>query len=127
VPYASSVAIIDDDEELRLSLGDLMRAYGIEAQLFESADSFLAADQSRFDCILADVHMPGIDGISMIKRLRDRGDQVPVIIISALDPVRTRNLAMTGGARAYFSKPVDSTALLELIGQIANSRLGDQH
>ena len=124
MPYGASIAIIDDDEELRLSLGGLMRAYGIEARQFASGDAFLAADQSRFECVIADVHMPGIDGISMIRRLRERGDQVPVIIISALDPDRTRVQAIAGGARAYFSKPVDSAALLELIEQLMNSKDG---
>jgi FixJ family two-component response regulator len=120
VPFAGSVAIIDDDEELRLSLGGLMRSSGIEARLFESADAFLATGESPFDCVIADVHMPGLDGISMIKRLRDRDCQVPVIIISALDPLRTREQAMAAGALAYFPKPVDSATLLELIGQLAD-------
>ena len=127
MPYTGSVAIIDDDDELRLSLCGLMRAYGIEARTFESANAFLAADPFPFDCVIADVHMTGIDGISMIKRLRDRGNPVPVIIISALDPERTRDLAMTGGALAYFSKPVDSAALVELIAQLANSAPGNGH
>lgn len=125
--YPNRVAIIDDDEELRLSLGGLMRAYGIEAQLFESAEVFLEADPSPFDCAIADVHMPGIDGIGMIERLRDRGDQVPVIIISALDPDVTREEAMAHGALAYFSKPIDSTALLALMAQLANSPRGSEH
>jgi len=126
VRNAGSVAIIDDDEELRLSLGRLMRAYGIEAKLFESADAFLASGQSHFDCVIADVHMPGTDGITMIERLLDRGDEVPVIVVSALDPDRTRELAMASGAHAYYSKPVDSAALLALIVQLANARSGHQ-
>jgi FixJ family two-component response regulator len=126
VRKAGSVAIIDDDEELRLSLGRLMRAYGIEARLFESADAFLASDQFPFDCVIADVHMPGTDGIAMIERLRHRGDEVPVIIVSALDPDRTRELAMASGAQAFYSKPVDSAALLALIVQLANSRSGSE-
>jgi FixJ family two-component response regulator len=126
VRNAASVAIIDDDEELRLSLGGLMRAYGIEAKLFESADAFLASGQSYFDCVIADVHMPGTDGISMMERLRDRGDEVPVIIVSALDPDQTRELAMASGAHAYYSKPVDSASLLALIVQLANAPSGPQ-
>src|ERR1700741_5348123 len=118
---AVRVAIVDDDKELRLSLGGLMRAYGIEAELFEAGDAFLELEQPAFDCLIADVHMPGINGIAMIKRLRDRGNQVPVIVISALDPDRTRGQAMAAGAQAYFSKPVDSAALLEVIEQLANS------
>lgn len=117
MPSAGNVAIIDDDEELRLSLGSLMRSCGIAAQLFESASAFLAADPLPFDCLIADVHMPGIDGISMIGHLRDRGNQVPVIIISGLDPDRTRERATAGGALAYLSKPVDTAALLELVVQ----------
>ena len=104
-----------------------MRAYGIEARLFESAGDFLEASGPMFDCLIADVQMPGVNGISMIKRLRDRGDRVPVIVISALDPDRTRDQAIAAGAQAYFSKPVDSTALLELIEQLADSPRGSPH
>jgi len=118
---AARVAIIDDDKELRLSLGGLMRSFGIEAQLFESGDAFLELEKPTFDCLIADVHMPGTNGISMIRRLRDRGNQVPIIIISALDPDRTRDQALAAGAQAYFSKPVDSAALLELIERVVNS------
>jgi FixJ family two-component response regulator len=117
--YPASVAIIDDDEELRKSLGGLMRAYGTEAELFESADAFLEADPSSFDCVIADVHMPGTDGITMVERLRNGGSQVPVIIISALDPDRTRDQAMARGAQAFFSKPIDTAALLEFMAKLA--------
>jgi FixJ family two-component response regulator len=126
VGNAGSVAIIDDDDELRLSLGRLMRAYGVEARLFESADAFLASDQFPFDCVIADVHMPGTDGITMIEQLRQRGDEVPVIVVSALDPDRTRELAIASGAYAFYSKPVDSAALLALIVHLANARSGSQ-
>ena len=117
---AGKIAIIDDDEELRLSLGGLMRSSGIEARLFESCNAFLAADTSPFDCVIADVHMPGIDGISLIKWLRDRGSRAPVIIISALEPERTRERALAGGAQAFFSKPVDPVVLLETIARLTN-------
>lgn len=123
--YPSRVAIIDDDHELRRSLGTLMRAYDIDAKLFESAEAFLKAEPQPFDCVIADVHMPGIDGISMIGCLRDRGNRVPVIIISALDPDRTRAEAMARGALAFFPKPVDVAGLLELLAQVANSPSDD--
>jgi FixJ family two-component response regulator len=122
VPFPGNVAIIDDDEDLRHSLGALMRSYGIEAQLFGSAEAFLTTARSSFDCVIADVYMPGIDGISMIGRLRDRGNEVPVIIISALDPEATRAEAMTGGAQAYFAKPVDAGALLEVMAELMSWR-----
>jgi FixJ family two-component response regulator len=126
VQYPDRLAIIDDDEELRLSLGGLMRAYSIEAQLFESAEAFLEADTSSFDCVIADVHMPGIDGISMIEHLRNRGSQIPVIIISALDPDITRDEAMASGALGYFAKPIDTPALLVLLAQLADSQRGSE-
>ena len=122
--YPNNVAIIDDDEALRLSLGALMRAYGIAAQLFETADAFLGADQSPFDCVVADVHMPGTDGITMLERLRERGNQVPVIIISALDTDSTRQRAIAKGAENYFPKPVDAAALVKFMAGLASSQRG---
>lgn len=114
-----AVAIVDDDEEVRLSMGSLLRACGFEARAFDSAAAFLAAaGLTAFGCLVTDVNMPGMTGLEMLDALRDRGAALPVIVISALDPEHTRRLAMAHGADAYLAKPVDPDELLACLRRL---------
>lgn len=122
--YPARVAIIDDDEQLLLSMSSLLRSFGITALPFQSAEDFLEAGPAAVDCVIADIHMPGMNGLTMLDRLRDDGSGVPVIVISALDPESTRAEALARGANAYFSKPVDSEDLLNCIMRVMNARDG---
>ena len=119
--YPTLVAIVDDDEQLLHSLGGLLRSFGIEALLFHSADEFLRADHAAIDCVIADIHMPGMDGLTMLRKLREGGSAVPVIIVSALDPESTRDRALAIGADAYLSKPVDSDELVDCMVRVVNA------
>src|SRR5262249_8846143 len=82
-PVTSSlVAIIDDDETLCASLVDLMRSIGYRAGPYDSAEMFLSSsDLLSWDCIVADVHMPGMGGLSLARTLRENGIMTPVILI----------------------------------------------
>jgi FixJ family two-component response regulator len=123
VQALKSVAIVDDDEEIRLSMGSLLRSYGIAAEAFESAEAFLSSpDISAFDCLVTDIHMPGMGGLEMLDVLRGRGDGLPVIVISALDPERTRAKAMSKGADAYLPKPVDPDDLVSCMRELLACR-----
>jgi DNA-binding response OmpR family regulator len=128
VRYPELVAIIDDDEQLLQSIGGLLRSFGIEALLFQSAEDFLRAAPAPIDCVIADIHMPGMDGLAMLRKLREGGSAVPVIILSALDPESTRDRALATGADAYFSKPVDTEELMNCMVEVVNARdvTGDQ-
>jgi two-component system, LuxR family, response regulator FixJ len=118
-----TIAIVDDEEEVRLSLGSLLRAHGHEIQAFESAGAFLkSTDLFACDCLVTDVHMPGTDGIQLLEILRARGGDLPVIVISALDPERTRARAIAAGADAYLSKPVDPNALWDGLQRLLPGR-----
>jgi DNA-binding response OmpR family regulator len=128
VRYPALVAIVDDDEQLLQSLGGLLRSFGIEALLFQSAEEFFRAAPAPIDCVIADIHMPGMDGLAMLRKLREGGSAVPVIILSALDPESTRDRALAAGADAYFCKPVDTEELMDCMVQVVNARdgAGDQ-
>jgi len=119
VPYPWSVAVVDDDREARLSLGSLMRSYGIKAEVFASAEALLgSAHLAAFDCLITDVHMPGLDGLGMIEAVRSLRGPMPVIVISALDEARTRARAAAIGADAFLAKPVDSKELMNCIRRL---------
>lgn len=116
------VAIVDDDQQLLLSISGLLRSFGIEALSFASAEDLFEARPAAIDFVIADVHMPGMNGLEMIERLRKEGDKVPIIVLSALDPEVTRGEALARGAAAYFAKPVDSDELMKCMTRIMNAR-----
>jgi DNA-binding response OmpR family regulator len=65
-----------------------------------------------------------MDGLTMLRKLREGGSAVPVIILSALDPDTTRDRALASGADAYFSKPVDTEELMDRMVRVVNARSG---
>ena len=66
----------------------------------------------RFDCLIADVKMPGHSGLDLLQRLRSLGSSIPVIIVTADTSPATRSRAVKGGAHAYLTKPISSEELL---------------
>jgi DNA-binding response OmpR family regulator len=126
VRYPALVAIVDDDQQLLQSVSGLLRSFGIKALLFQSAEEFLRAAPTPIDCVIADIHMPGMDGLTMLRKLREGGSDVPVIILSALDPDTTRSRALASGADAYFTKPVDTEELMDRMLRVVNARDGLQ-
>ena len=120
--YPRLVAVVDDDQEMLVSISSLLRSLGIESLPYESAEDFLQAEPTPIDCVIADIHMPGINGLTMLEKLRERGSDVPVIILSALDPEPARAEALARGADAFFAKPVDTEALLRCMTRLVKAR-----
>jgi FixJ family two-component response regulator len=82
IPY--SVAIVDDDESARRSLGRMLQGCGFVSVPFASADAFIAAgDRASFDCLLLDLQLEGMSGVELVRELARRGSQVPIIVITA--------------------------------------------
>ena len=107
------VAIVDDDDALSASLADLMRSIGYRAEPFASAEMFLAsANRFSTDCIIADVHMPGMGGLSMVDKLREQGIATPVILITALTDKHLDDAATFRGALCLLRKPFEISSLL---------------
>ena len=110
------VAIVDDDEGLCCSLVDVMRAFSYRAEPFPSAETFLAsADLLHFDCIVADVQMPGMSGLDLARVLADQGCSIPVILITALPDLHLEDMAAIAGARWLVRKPFETNTLLDCI------------
>jgi len=101
-----SVAVIDDDEALGLSVTDFMRATDYRAEHFSSAEAFLvSAHLLGFDCIIADIQMPGISGIELAQQLRKQNIMTPIILITALPYEHLDDEAITAGALCLLRKP----------------------
>ena len=107
------IAIVDDDKAMREALFDLLQVEGFSSRMFESAAAFLANyAPDRFDCLITDVRMPGVDGLELLRKLRSLGSAIPVIVITSSTDQATHSRALQGGAIACFTKPVADEVLL---------------
>ena len=110
------VSIVDDDESVRESLPDLLKEFGFGARAFSSAREFLFSDSlSQTKCLILDVVMPGMSGLELQLELRRRGNEVPIIFISAQKDDPLREQAFKQGAVMFLNKPFSDTALLEAL------------
>lgn len=110
------IFIIDDDEAVRDSLRLLLECDGFEATGFTSAVAFLeTARPSGADCLIVDLHMPGMDGIALLEELRRRGVNLPALVITGRPSEAVRRRARAAGALALLEKPYNSTRLLALV------------
>jgi FixJ family two-component response regulator len=110
------ICVVDDDAALRDSLSDLLRAAGYRAACFESAESFLASEErDGCGCVVADIHMPGLTGIDLAKRVAAAIDAPKVILITGHPEESWRERALYSGAAGFLRKPIESKTLLDLI------------
>jgi FixJ family two-component response regulator len=77
-----TLAVVDDDEDVRRALSRLLRAMGHEVRAFASAEEFEAEAGTRADCVILDVRLPGLSGLELRERLRDPNGPVPVVLIT---------------------------------------------
>jgi FixJ family two-component response regulator len=113
VPY---VAIVDDEEPVRKALKRLLRASGLEAETYASGKDFLAANAERSpDCVILDLHMPGMSGLQVLQELKAARSVLPAVVITAYDEPATREQCLAAGAAAYLRKPLDERLLLNAI------------
>lgn len=98
--------IADDDTEMRLLLAEYFRRLGFQVEERESGDAALDAVMgTRFDCFIFDVSMPGLSGLELLKRLRDRGIQTPALFLTAHDALSDKVAGFEAGADDYLAKP----------------------
>jgi FixJ family two-component response regulator len=112
----SLVSVVDDDESVRESLPDLLRELGFVVQAFSSAEEFLASDcvgQTR--CLILDVAMPGMSGPDLQRELTRRGQEIPIVFITAHKDETVRPRLLGQGAVECLFKPFSDTALLEAV------------
>src|SRR5262249_47235618 len=110
------VAVIDDDTALCSSLVDLLRSFGCRAEAFASAEAFLTSDSGiGANCIIADVNMPGMGGLDLLRELRERNLMTPVVLITALPDKHLDEEAASTGALCLLRKPLETSALFACI------------
>ena len=110
------IFIVDDDAGVRDSLRLLLESEGFHAREFASCRGFLdAGGAGEDDCLILDVHMPGVSGIELLETMRRRGAMLPAIVISGRIDAGTTNRARAAGALAIVEKPYQPEELLCLV------------
>ena len=116
MPVEGLVYVIDDDPAMRDSLDFLLDAAGLKARLFESAVSFLEAlPELGPGCIVSDVRMPNLDGLELLKRLRETNKSLPIIIMTGHGDIPLAVEAMKLGAIDFIEKPFEDDRLIGTI------------
>ncbi len=118
------VAAVDDDFRVRESIKSLLESAGYAPVVFSSAEEFLQSGaMAEATCVIADVRMPGMDGIELQRRIRLERPTLPVILISAHHNAEVRQIAIDQGAVDVLYKPFDAADLLAIIqSALTNSR-----
>lgn len=120
-PSGYTVFIVEDDASVRDALALLLGLQGYPVAMFADAQSFLEAFQENWrGCLLADIRMPGMDGLALQKRLLEIGCTIPAIIMTGHGSVEAARVAFRAQAVDFLEKPVDHGKLLHAIEDAFN-------
>jgi FixJ family two-component response regulator len=112
----ATILVVDDDPDLRASVGRLMRSVGINAQLFASIPDFLKSDPPNGPaCLVLDVRLPGQSGLDFQRELAAADRELPIIFITGHGDIPMTVQAMKGGAIEFLTKPFRDQELLDAI------------
>lgn len=124
MPKRELVFVVDDDLGMLRSLKRLLREYGYDSMLFQSAQAFENCEHfERGMCVVLDIQLNGDSGIEVRYRLAGAGVSLPVIYITANDNDVIRRSAIESGCIAYLTKPFPAKSLIEPIERAAAGRV----
>lgn len=118
------ILLVEDNVELGQSLAGLLHQHGFvvdHAERGDAADQLLS--QSHYDLLLLDLNLPQMTGKALLRRLRERGDAIPVIVLTASDSLDQKVVCLEIGADDYLVKPVEIRELLARIQAIARRQM----
>jgi FixJ family two-component response regulator len=122
LPTRKSVFLVDDDPSMLKGMRRLLREYGFDTEIFESADALLRkGDFGKASCIILDINLGGMSGIDLRHRLAGEGVSLPVIYITGKDSIATREAAMESGCVAYLTKPFAAKSLIEPVERASSA------
>jgi two-component system response regulator FixJ len=120
MPSDALVHVVDDDEAVRESLAFLLRSAQLNVKTYDSALSFLKSPPQT-GCVITDVRMPEVSGIDLLRRVRELGLPLPVIVITGHGDVPLAVEAMKLGAADFLEKPFDDDAMLAAVRNALSS------
>jgi len=107
------IHVVEDDQPMRDSLVMLLEEIGYKVRAYATAEALLAsAPAPELACVVSDVRMPGIDGLTLLRRLRAAGSALPLVLISGQSDISTAVAAMKAGAVDFLEKPFEPDALI---------------
>jgi FixJ family two-component response regulator len=110
------IAVIDDDESFRVALVESLSSLGYGSSGYASAEDYVRMIETRFvNCVVSDIHMPGMSGLDLMKHLAARGATTPVVLITARSDANLEAKAVVAGAACLLRKPFEITDLIECI------------
>jgi FixJ family two-component response regulator len=116
---ARVVILVEDDEGLRVALLRVLRACGFEASAYESAEAMLDDAQAEpADCLVVDVHLPGMSGLDLVDRLRGCGQKWPAVAISAHDEAGVHEAVRRRGIERFLGKPFLGSTLVRTVNEL---------
>jgi FixJ family two-component response regulator len=123
------VAVVDDEESVCRALLRLLRSAGLDVETFSSSTAFLESIRERLpirrpDCLVLDLHLPGLTGLDLQTRLKREGISVPTVMITGNEEDDDQEKALAEGAVAFLVKPLDDRTLLDAIGNAVGRPTG---
>lgn len=113
------IHIVDDDEAVRRTLAYAVASAGFASRVYGSAEQLIATAAGLAPgCIVTDVRMPGLDGVTLVRRLRALAVPHPIIVISGQADIRLAVDAMKAGAAEFLEKPLRPAALIETVQEV---------
>lgn len=123
-PGQALIGIVDGDGSLRLALATWLRSMGMASQTFVSGLDLLGSELAQFSCLIMEQRLRCMTGLETLQAIRQRGCQVPVILVSAHDVSETRRRAAASGAFAFVSKPFSDRVLMGAVRHALDSGRG---
>ena len=116
MPHDLTIFVVDDDPSVRDALGLLLGVRGYRTAMFASGEDFLTAWKPEWaGCLLVDIRMNGMDGLTLQQELNGRGSRIPVIIVTAHGDVSQARAAFKANASDFLEKPFDDVKLIAAI------------
>ena len=116
------IAVVDDEESVRRALKRLLVSAGFVVESFASGALFFSfLKTQRPDCVVLDLHMPGMSGLQVLRKLKAAGQRLSIVVITAHDEPETRERCIDAGACAYLRKPLEDRLLLNAISAAMRS------
>ena len=117
------VYIVDDDHAVRDSLKLLLEGHGLLVREFDAAPAFLSGyEPGTGVCLILDLHLPIVSGLALMKIMKDRGMDLPVIVITGNGDDYVMSRALQEGAVDFLDKPVGEHALIDAISNARSQR-----
>ena len=123
MPGNCIIHVVEDDRPMRESIVELLEDAGYTVQAYSRAEELLARGASLEGvCVVSDVRMPGMDGLTLLRRLRARGSSIPLMLITGHGDVSMAVAAMKAGAVDFLEKPFVADTLLAAVEAVERQR-----